>query len=926
VTVVGPTTQLIGREAELEVIRGVIARPAGEASLRIVAGPGSGKTTLWQAAVDGARSRGWTVLAAGPSQAEARLSFVGLMDLLGPIAEPSIAGLPPPQREAIMAALLRAAPGSLPGTGAIAVALLGVLRDLAARTGRLLVAIDDLQWLDQSSLRALEFALRRLVDAPISVAFTHRPDDRAATALTSAIGADRFRTIEVGPLSVAAVYQLIRLRTGRSLPRPHLLRVHEVSAGNPLYALELAGALSDHDDVVGPHDPLPVPTRLTDLVRDRLRRLPARTRAALVLAAAMPAPTVSAIRDAIAPGGASSLEADLQPAELAGVVEVLRGQVRFTHPLLASIIYEDAGAPARRRAHAALAAGSAVREERARHLALAALGPDEAVAAALDEAVDDLVARGATDAASELADRSVALTPPGDTVPRARRAARAGSLAATVGDHARARDRLNAAVQGLSAGPERASVLLELADLAAPLGDGLTLCDRALRDAGDDPVLGSRVHRARGAIAYGLGRVQLAEQEAALAVELAEAGDDPEVTGAAIGDLAHWTFCAGRGVRRELFERAIALNDSVGGASPRRNFAKVLMDDGRLAEARPLLEDLLAASVRTGDLRSAAVHLLHLGELEVWAGNWPTAIERAEESLLIRQHTNQPAAPLYVKAMALACLGRLEEAREVGFGGLAEAERGGDLVSEMQNLHALGFVALSVGDYSTAQPLLARATELHRPRWQNEFGDNHCVPDDIEASLGIGDLDRARDLVAWMEQVATATGRAWTRAMAARSRGLVLAAEGRLEEAHQELIAALGHHERMEMPFAHGRTLLLAGTLLRRRRRRARAAELLEGARATFEALGARVWGERTTAEIERLGIRAVAQRGLTPVEADIARLVANGLTNREIADRVFLSPKTVEANLSRIYRKLDVRSRAQLVASLASAGDALAD
>jgi DNA-binding CsgD family transcriptional regulator/tetratricopeptide (TPR) repeat protein len=456
--------------------------------------------------------------------------------------------------------------------------------------------------------------------------------------------------------------------------------------------------------------------------------------------------------------------------------------------------------------------------------------------------------------------------------------------------------------------------------------EGLTLCDRALQDAGDDPVLRSRVYRARGAIAYGLGLVEEAEKEATVAVELAEAGDDPEVTGAAIGDLAHWTFCAGRGIRRELFERAIGLNGSAGAWSPRRHLAKVLMDDGRLAEARPMLEELLATSVRIGDLRSAAVHLLHLGELEVWASNWQVAIEHAEESLLIRQHTNQPAAPLYVNAMASACLGRIDEAREVASTGLAEAERDGDLVAEMQNLHALGFAALSLGDYATAQPFLARATEQHRPRWQNEFGDNHCVPDDIEASLGIGNLDRARDLVAWMDRVAMATDRPWTRAMAARSHGLVLAAEGRLDEAQLALTDALGHHERMEMPFARGRTLLVSGALLRRRRQRAQAAEVLGEARATFEALGARAWVERAGGEIERLGVRSAAQRGLTPVEADIARLVADGLTNREIADRVFLSPKTVEANLSRIYRKLDLRSRAELVASVASAADARSD
>ncbi|HWP63383.1 MAG TPA: AAA family ATPase, partial [Candidatus Binatia bacterium] len=795
-TLRGPTHQLIGREAELEILRGVLADPAGALGVRIVGPAGSGKTTLLQAGVDLARGLGWTVLAARPSQAEARLSFVGLIDLLGPHAESSLEGLPLAQRGALEAALFRGEPASVPGFGVVAVALLGLLRDLAARTGRLLLAIDDLHWLDRPSLRALEFAVRRLEGAPVSVVFTHRPDDRSGAILTTAIAPHRLQSIEIGPLSVAAIYQLLRLRTGRSLPRPVLLRVHEVSAGNPLYALELATTLGDAHAVVGPHDPLPVPERLVDLVRHRLGRLPGRSRAILLLAAAMPAPTLAAIREAVGPSAAASFAADVEAAEAAGVVELVHGEVRFTHPLLASVVYEEAGAVARRRAHAVLAERATAHEERARHLALAALGPDEAVAAALDAAVDELAGRAATDAAAELADRAVALTPPDNAVRLARRAARAGTLAATVGDHLLARERLTFAAAMLPPGPERASVLLELADLASPLAEGLLLCDRALQDAGDTPVLQSRIHRARGAIAYGLGLVEEAEAAAAMAIELAEAGDDPEATGSALGDLAHWRFCAGRGIRRELFERAMALNGSSGAASPRRHLAKVLMDAGYLTEARPMLEQLLAESVRIGDLRSAAVHLLHLGELEVWAGNWQAAIDRAEESLSIRQHTNQPAAPLYVKAMALACLGRLDEARDVAAAGLDEAERGGDLVAAMQNLHALGFAALSVGDHTAAQPLLARATELHRPRWRNEFGDNHCVPDDVEASLGIGDLDRARDLVAWLERVATATERPWTRAMAARTRGLLLAAEGRLDEAAVAFTEALAHHDR----------------------------------------------------------------------------------------------------------------------------------
>jgi DNA-binding NarL/FixJ family response regulator len=917
--VTGPATQppIVGREAELEAVRAFLdGMPARLAGLLIEGDAGIGKTTLWEAAVENCRSRGWTVLVSRPAASETGIAFVGLIDLLGPIVDAASPALPPPQRDALDGALMRGSAVSTHAAGAVLVAVTSVLRDLAARSSRLVLAVDDLHWLDTSSRHALGFAIRRLGSFPLLLLASTRSGAATASSTEAAVGPERLERLEVGPMSVAAVYQLIRGRTGRSLPRPQVVRVHEVSGGNPLYALELASALDEGADAIGPHGALPVPPRLNELLSTRLRRLPARTRAALRVAAAMSQPRVDALATALDQPAVAAVD-DLVPAERAGVIALDRGAIRFAHPLLASIIYDDADQPSRRRAHGLLAKVSTEPEERARHLALAAPGPDETVAAALDGAVDELVRRGTTDGALELAEQAISMTPPNDDLALARRAARAGSLAATVGDQARARVRLGTAAALLPPGPERAAVLLELADVADPLMEGLALCRRALDESAPEPRLSSRIHRTRGSIAYALGLVADAEGEAALAVELARGTGDDQVLGAALGDLGHWTFCGGGGIRRDLFDQAIALDPGPGMSSPRRHFAKVLMDAGHLAEARPMLEELLATANRLGDLRAAAMYLLHLGELEVWAGRWAVAIERADESLLIRQHTNQPAAPLYVKAMALAYLGRLDAAQEVARLGLAEAERGNDLVGIMQNLRALGFAAVSIGDHAAAQPLLARATDLHRPRWTNEFGDSHCVVDDIEASLGVGDIDRARDLVAWMDRVGGATQRPWTLAMAARSRGLIHAHEGSLDEAQAALDEALEQHEGMEMPFELARTLLAAGTILRRRKQRAQSAELLRRAQAGFQSIGAAVWVDRARAEIDRIGVRSEAQRGLTPIEEQIARLVAEGMTNREIAERVFLSPKTVEANLSRIYRKLDLRSRTELASAL---------
>lgn len=898
----------VGRDSELASIGAFLDAAGGRLTALLIEGEvGIGKSWLWRETVRAAEDRGYRVLACQPTESEAGIGFAGLIDLLGAWVDDDPADLPEPQRRALDAALMRSSSEATVGQGAVAVALFSVLRKLA-RAAPTMVAIDDPQWLDVPTRQALGFALRRLDAEPIAVILTRRTD-WSADALLQHLPVTR---LAVPPLSLGATYQLVHARLGVTLARPALVRVHETSRGNPFFSLELARAWIDRGGVADVGH-LPVPERLGDLLRRRLEDLPERTRRVLLLTAAMAAPSVQELQQATG----RPVEQDLARAETAGVIDSSDGTVRFTHPLMAATVYDAATAAERRIVHRELADIVQDPEDRARHLALTSPEPDEALAAALDDASARVAGRGATDVAANFAQRALEFTPPGDHDAAFRRATAAGQHALAAGDRPRARALFECAVADAPPGPARADALRWLAELSTPLGHGLALCDRALLDAGSDAAVASRIHRTRGAIAYFLGDVPAAERHAALGVELAQRSGNDQALGMAIAELAHWTYCGGGGVRRDLFERAIALDVSAGASSPRSHMAKVVMDDDGHDEARVLLTLLLDECMETGDLNSASTHLFHLAELDVWAGDWLGAIEHAEESLQLRQHLDQPGAPLYVEAMARACLGDVDVARNLAEAGLVEARRAEDVVFCMQNLHVLGFVELSVGNHEAAQALLGEATDLMRPRWNREFGDCHMVPDEIEALVALGELARAEDLAAWMDEVARATQRAWTVATGARSRALVQAARNDLDGADATLEEALAAHQRLPMPLELGRTLLTRGIIQRRMKRRALARETLERALALFEECGATLWVGRARSEIARIGVRSAAQVNLTPVEQRIAALVAQGRTNGEIAAALSLSRKTVEANLSRSYRKLGVRSRAELVARL---------
>lgn len=893
--------EIVGRDAEQASIETFLEQPsAGDAVLLLEGDVGIGKTTMWQEVVRLARERSHRVLVCRPAVNEPRMAYSGLIDLLANVVDEATTALPPPQRKALNVALLRQPADEPVEGGAVAVALTGTLRCLAG-AGPLVLAVDDFQWLDGPSQRVLGFALRRRGTAPIRMIATQRL--RAAPEnVFDAIATMRLHLV---PLSMASTYQLVHVKLGVALPRPALVRIHETSGGNPFFALELARGLIERGDksMIGL---LPVSQRLSDLLSQRLASFEGESRQMLLVAAAL---GTSSVHDLEVAAG-FDIEKHLSLAEQAGVLDSGDGLVSFTHPLLAAAIYDGASSADRRAIHRDLATKVVGPEAHAAHLALSTTEPDEDVAAALVAGARSAARRGATDVAARIAERAVELTP-GPTL-ASRRAMDAGRYAMAAGDRSRARFLFEQALKNAGPGPDRAEALLFLAKVAQPLSDGLALCDQALREARGTPAISSHIHRTRGAIAYFLGDVPSAERDAQLAVELAEQGGDPPALGMALAEWGHWIFCGGDGIRRDLFDRAIALDASAEAQSPRSHIAKVLMDGDALEEARSRLLELLDEAMRNGMVHSSTTHHVHLGELELWSGNWELAIQHAEESLQLGEHTDRPSAPLYVKAMAHACYGNIREANRLARLGLEEAERSEDVVYAMQNLHVLGFAQLSLGKHELALGYLGRATQLLRPRWNKEFGDCHVVPDEIEAALSCGDLDRAEDLTMWMENISQ-RGRAWTRATAARSRALVQSARHDLQSARVAIEEALLAHESLLMPFELARTHLVHGVILRRMKRRAAAREALEQALALCNHVGAALWTAKAEQEIARLGVRDVAQTQLTPVEERIAVLVTEGRKNREIATALSISAKTVEANLTRIYRKLSIRSRAEL-------------
>src|SRR5581483_1587913 len=425
------SAEVVGRQGEWSVLSAFLDVASERFAAAVLRGPaGIGKTTLLQAAISAAEERGMLCLTARPVETEAEISFAVLSDLLAGVSDEAFRELPEPQREALEVALLRrAATGRSPDRRALGIAVLSLLRAVSAARP-ILVAVDDALWTDRASGDVLAYVTRRLDRESVGVIVTAR--EGADVPLAEAVPAERRTLVSVEPLSVGALHRLLSTRSTFPIARPVLLRLHELSGGNPLFALELLRALEKYGRPAA-GAPFPVPETLPALLEERLAALPAEAETTTLAASMLRAPTVADLTRAGAGEG-------LGTAERSGVLTVEDdGRVWFTHPLVRAAAYSRAPVAARLAWHARLAAVVPDPEERARHLALSAPAAEESVARTISDGATAAAARGAPAAAAELLALAARLTPADDADARSDRLRRAGSYLFAAGDAAGAR-------------------------------------------------------------------------------------------------------------------------------------------------------------------------------------------------------------------------------------------------------------------------------------------------------------------------------------------------------------------------------------------------------------------------------------------------------------------------------------------------------
>src|SRR6266498_3725815 len=826
--------QLVGREDETARLHAFVAELAGGPSALVVEGePGIGKTALFEALL--AQAAGPRVLRARCAQAESGLAYAGLADLLGRVTDTVLAALPSPQRRPLEVVLGRAEVGQDPvEPHLVGRATLGVLRSLAAATP-LLVALDDVQWLDPASARTLTFALRRLEAVPVGVLVTRREPG--------------------GPLPLGLDDALPQGRRDRLL--------------------------------VGPLDPDHLELLVEELLADRLERLPSDATAPLAAVAGLAAPTVGLIAAVLGEHAKTALDTALD----AGVLLVEEGRLRFSHPLFGVAASARLAPSARRALHARLAATLVDPEERARHLVLAVDGPDAGVAAAVEQGADRARARGAPEVAAELAEAAVRLTPPDQVEEVRRHRVAAGYHWVTAGEAGRGRAHLAAALEAAPPGRVRADLRwrLGMLVLADDVDGAVELLEAALAESRGDQALQAMVARRLAGPYWWQGRLRDALRLIRRAVEQAEALGDPRGLLDALNLNVLGALIAGElppDLPGRVEQLARAARPLPAHEDPDLILSQVDLARGDTRSAATRLERLYRRAIEQGNELGLVWAPAVLAEVELARGRWPRAQRLAGEALRTARRLASPfwlARGLLAAALVDAHLGNAQAARTAALELLDAAERGGLVPLMLEGRAVLGFVALSRGDAKAAHaelgPLLERLGDagVREPTWAR------LVWSELDALVELGQLDQAAALA--------------------------------------ELERSLAEHNRLGWPFERARTLLALGVVLRRGKQKRAARQTLAQALALFDGLGARLWSAKTTAELARIGGRAAGTGALTPTERRVAELVAEGRTNREVADLLFLSAKTVAAHLTSAYAKLGVRSRTELAHSLRDTG-----
>lgn len=858
---------------------------------------GIGKTTLWRHGLGVWRRFDRTVLLARPAEEELSMALSGLVDLL--------AGL------AVDVDRLRADDDPISRGRSV----LDAIRT-ASTTRPILIAIDDLQWLDAASARALRYAIRRLDDEPIGILTTVRagstPND--PLDMTSLLPPGRYDTLDIGPLDLAALRRLVGRVVNTISPRT-LRRIQDVSGGNPMFALELARNLADAD--ASSPGRLHLPTSLQEAIRGRLETVPRELSPVLEAVSALARTSAGELREVL---GGVDVDRLLIVAETYGLLVVGDDlEVRFAHPLVGSVVYHRIHPTARRRLHARLAEKSMDPDLKAYHLALCTDDPDAAISDQLAHAAGRASDRGAFGLAAEFAEHAVRLTPPGDDDALRQHALAHVRHVAAAGDVGRARDLADALVAQLPPGADRAEALVEHAQLEdEDLETGEALLMRALEDAGEDAPLRGRVLDQLGWL-RGIFRGDLSAGIACgrEALAIADRVGDKDFEMSAAAGLSNIETLAGN-PRPELMARAVELEEDVGRpplwAGPRVLFAEQLLWAGDLERARTILEDAVAHAERSNHERWKPYSLYDLAAVETAAGNLALADQLLAQAIEVARDCEDDHVEswiFYRQALVATWLGRADDAREAAQTRADVATRRGERPGVARARSVLGLLALSEDDTATAVSELTQSVQL-----LDEMGFRHpaaipALPDAIEALALSGELDHAQTLFEQFGEQVRLIDSAWASVALDRAMGTLLLVRGDDEAAPTLEKAASGFADLGFRPDA-ARALLMEGRALIRSGKRTAAADVLAETRDTFSRMGARLWEARARVELERAA-PGRSSGELTATEQRVASLVATGSRNREIAEALFMSLATVEAHLTRIYRKLQIRSRSEL-------------
>ncbi|MDX6367286.1 MAG: hypothetical protein QOK30_2362 [Nocardioidaceae bacterium] len=899
---------LYGRSVESGRLDALFMEAAnGHGGALVVRGePGVGKSALIADAVSRADA---LVLWTQGFESESPLAFAALQRLLRPVLG-LVDRLPSPQAEALLVALGERK-GQASDRFVVFVATLSLVVE-AAEAQPVVVVVDDAHWLDAVSAEALLFVARRLQSDRVAMVFGAREGD------VRRFEASGLTEMTIGGLDVVAAGALLAERTDGDVSHEVREAIVARTGGNPLALVEIPTVLSGTQ--LRGVSPLPAVLPLTEGVErsflDRCRRLSSRGQTLLLVAAADDSRQVAIIQAASA-----SLDLGdqaLAEAEDSGLLKVAGAELRLRHPLVRSAVYAGATVPERQRVHGALAIAleaAGEQDRRAWHLALATVGPDEDVAGELDAVANRAEHRGGHDAASAAWERAGLLSPSAED--KSRRLLAAARSAWVGGVPGRARALADEARQRTSDPILTADVDMLRGRLEWSVGSsavGHRIVIRAAREVAPfDPIRALEMAMVATTLATygGSGESGLG----APFVPPLQQGSSPRL-------LCLAALLAGQQhiLGNEMAEAAVELRrafelveQTADDANLLSNTALAAFHLGEVEVTTRDLSRLLLLAREAGDVSRTVFALSRLPMADIPTGHWEAASASTDEALLLAQATGQPALtalPLAWRALlaalrgiwggpeALADLAGLVARQPVGIGVVAVTD-----IAEW----ARGVSAATSGDVSAALHHLAR---LRLPALRRI-----AAVDRLEAAADVGDEETVAEWAEDLERFAGAVDARWAAAAAAHGRALIL--DGAAREAQFE--RALELHGRDPRPFDQARTLLAYGEVLRRSGRRVDARGLLRASLETFDELGAAPWSDRARRELRASGETARARDpstalDLTPQEQHVVRLVKQGLSNRDVAGRLFLSPRTVEYHLSHVYQKLGVRSRGELV------------